>query len=266
MSGWTTTPMQVEAFEDTSLLTFASMADITGFAHCVTTRPWNMAVHRGPQADLAAARRQRICEHLGLSFANLTAADQIHSAHVIEILPEDFGSGRDSRRTVMKFVDGMVCGSTGGVLLQFSADCPMLLAVDPTTRVFGTAHASWRGTVAQIAEELVRQLSRRYSVAPANLIVGLAPCAGPMRYEVGPEVRRVATARDPEMAAHFPTRDGRLYFDMRSANAVQLVRAGVRPEAITVAEECTLSDPRFYSHRRDGEDTGRFGVIAGFVA
>ena len=87
-----------------------------------------------------------------------------------------------------------------------------------------------------------------------------------MRYEVGAEVRRVAIARDPEMAAHFHERDGRLYFDMRSANAVQLIRTGVRPEAITIAEECTLSDPRFYSHRRDGADTGRFGVIAGFSA
>lgn len=259
-------PLVSEPFEDTVLLAFHALRRIPGFAHCITTQPWNMATHRGPQSDQAVQRRRRVCEHLGLPFDRLTAADQIHSAHVLRIVPGDVGAGRADRASALSFIDGMVCGLPATPLLQFSADCPILLAVDARRRVFGTAHASWRGTVAGIAGELVRQLRLAFDVAPADLAVGIAPCAGPDRYEVGEIVFRIAAARFPEAEAHFPVHDGRRYFDLRAGNVAQLVAAGVRPEQICVAEECTISDARFYSHRREGPQTGRFGLIAGFKA
>lgn len=256
--------LRSESFEDTSLLYFPALSGIEGFAHVVTTRPWNMATHRGPDTDLALDRRRRVCEHVGLAFQNLTGAEQIHSAHVVRILPSDVGAGRDGRHTAIRFVDGFVCDLPDVPVMMCSADCPMIVVVEPRSRVFGVAHASWRGTVAGMTAELVRQLRREFQVEPADLMAGICPCAGATRYEVGEEVFRIAQARWQDAEPFFPTVGGRRHLDLRAANAAQLVAAGVPPDRISVAEECTISDRRFFSYRRDGVATGRFALIAGF--
>jgi YfiH family protein len=265
MTGGQVVPLDAAPFEDTQLLSFPSFSDIRGFAHCVTTRPWNMAVHHGPDAELAADRRRRICRHLGLPFERLTVANQIHSGHVLRVLPEDAGAGREDHAAALRFVDGMACDLAGTALMQISADCPLILAVDPQRRALGTAHASWRGTVAHIARELVRRLRGEFGTRPEDLIACIAPCAGPCCYEVGDDVYRIAAAHLPDADEHFVERGGRRYFDLRSANVAQLVREGVPSSSIFVAAECTMTDDRFYSHRRDGPSTGRFALIAGFV-
>lgn len=254
----------IEAFQDTQLLRFEALNAIPGFAHVITTRPWNMATHRGEFAGLAAERREAICRHLGFSFSRLTAANQVHSPHVLRVRREDVGAGRARHNEAIPFVDGLVCDLAGVPLIQFSADCPLILAVEPVRRVFGMAHASWRGTVTSIAGELIRQLTKEFSVRPEELIAAICPCAGPNEYEVGAEIRRIAEARLRCVDEFFSSRDGRLYFDMRAANAAQLIESGVRPERIHIAGASTMSDRRFYSHRRDGSETGRFALIAGF--
>jgi YfiH family protein len=264
MTAYATVALTSQSLEDMSLLMFPALRSIEGFTHCVTTRPWNMAAHRGPDVQLAVARRKRVCEHLGLPFSNLVAADQIHSAHVLRVRPSDRGRGNTGRETALHFVDGLVCGLPGVPVIQFSADCPIIIVVDRRLRVFATAHASWRGTVAGIAAELVRQMVREFQVKPGELLAGIGPCAGAMEYEVGEEVLRIAQTRIEDAERHFPTEDGKRYFDLRSANLAQLIEAGLRPEQISVAAESTMSDRRFFSHRRDGPDTGRFAVIAGF--
>jgi YfiH family protein len=261
-------PRPVELYsrpiDDSALLSFRHLDAIDGFVHAFTTRPWNMSPHRGPHSFLALERRRRICEELGFPFANITAPDQIHSPHVLRILPSDIGAGREGRDTAIQFVDGLVCDLPDVPIMQFSADCPLIVAVDPRRRVFGTAHASWRGTVAHIAMELIEQLVANFKVRPHDLLVGIGPCAGPDEYEVGEDVRRIALARLPGATRFFPAKGEKWCFDLRAANVAQLLDTGVRHENIAVAAASTITDARFFSHRRDGPDTGRFALIAAF--
>ena len=259
-----TIELAATALEDTTLFQFPPMQSIAGFGHAITSRPWNMATHCGPETERTIERRRKVCEFVGLPFEKLTAADQIHSPHVIQIESGDIGSGRDGRHTALKFIDGMVCDIAGAALMQFSADCPLVLVVEPARRVLGMCHASWRGTVAEISVELVRQLRRAFVIDPSKLIAGICPCAGPLEYEVGEDVRRIAASRLKDAERFFPRIGGSWRFDLRAANVDQLVRAGVRSENISVASICTMSDERFYSFRCEGEKAGRFALVAGF--
>lgn len=255
----------VEPFHDTQLLRFPGFDAIPGFVHAITTRPWNMAPHRGPDADRAVERRRRICEHFGFDFDKLTAADQIHSGHVVHITPTDVGAGRLGRDSAVKFVDGLVSDLPGVPLLQLSADCLLIMAVDPTRRAVGTAHASWRGTIANIAPNLVRAMIQAFGTKPQDLMVGLAPSASPPRYEVGDDVCRIARGMLPWGESILPpSPSGKRCFDLKQANTIAMVQMGVRPDRIVTAAECTIADDRFYSHRRDGETTGRFALFAGY--
>ncbi|MFQ5430623.1 MAG: polyphenol oxidase family protein [Phycisphaerae bacterium] len=252
-------------FEDTCLFQFPTFAAIDDFAHAVTSRPWNMATHCGPDVEKTIDRRRRVCRFLGLPFDHLTAPEQVHSPHVLRVRPADVGAGREGRETALRFIDGLVCDLPDVPVMQFSADCPIVLLVEPRRRVFGTAHASWRGTVAEITTELVRRLRQAFDVDPARLIAGICPCAGPSAYVVGDEVRRIALARLPEADRFFhPDAGGVWRFDLRAANVDQLIRAGVAPANISVASICTMSDERFYSYRREGAEAGRFALVAGF--
>ena len=114
-----------------------------------------------------------------------------------------------------------------------------------------------------MAGELVRQMGQAFGCAPSDLLAGIAPCAGPSKYQVGEEVRRIFAARLEDGDSFLRKIEGKLYLDLRAANVAQLVSAGVRPQRIHVADECTISDNRFYSHRRDDPNTGRFAMIAG---
>lgn len=264
MSSTPLVELEATSYQDTCFFRFPALGAIPGFAHLITSRPWNMATHCGPETDRAITRRRIICAHLGLPFDRLTAPEQIHSPHIVEVLPSDAGAGREGRHAAMRFVDGLVCSLADVPLMQFSADCPLLVAVEPRRRVFGTAHAGWRGTVGEIALELIRQLRSRYDARPEDLLAGIGPCLRPSEYEVGDELRRIAVARLPDGERFFSREAGRLCFDLRSANLEQLLRAGLNRGRISVAANSTFSDPRFYSYRREGDTTGRFALVAGF--
>ncbi len=198
MSGTETVELQETRLGDTTLFRFPSLVRVDGLAHAVTSKPWNMATHCGPERDLAVERRRRVCDFLGLSFHNLTAAEQIHSPHVVKVRPSDVGAGRDGRHSSLRFVDGLICDIPGVAVMQFSADCPVVFLVEPQRRILGTAHASWRGTVSQISAALLRRMRATLDVDSSELIAGICPCAGPVEYEVGEDVRRIAMSMLPE--------------------------------------------------------------------
>ncbi len=51
-------------------------------------------------------------------------------------------------------------------------------------------------------------------------------------------------------------------FDLAGANLLQLDAAGIRRSHISLTPHCTsCRDDLFYSHRRDGDKTGRQGAV-----
>ncbi len=248
------------------MLSFPGLGQFAQLAHAITTVPWNMAPHRGPQRELAVERRRIVCERLGLPFERLTAPDQIHSHHVVAVQASDVGAGRDGRDSAVRFVDGLVCDLRATPLIQLSADCPLVIVFDPDRPAFGSVHASWRGTLAGIAGRLVERMAAAFDSRPDRLWAAVAPCAGRDRYAVGPEVLRVARTLLPDADRFFPRSADALCFDLKAANVDQLIRSGLSASRIEVADVCTISDRRFFSHRREGANTGRFALIAGIRA
>jgi hypothetical protein len=107
------------------------------------------------------------------------------------------------------------------------------------------AHCGWRGLASGIVEEGVRAID----ATAAAIGPGIGPCC----YEVGEEV-----------LSRFEHLDGVATGQMLDLTAVAtrlLAEAGV--ERVNPSGLCTSCNPElFYSHRRDGEQTGR---QAGFV-
>lgn len=243
------------------LLCFESLAGQAGLVHAFTTKPWNLAPHRGPDREHAVENRRRLCAALGLEFEQLIAAGQIHGPEVLPVTDADVGRGRDGRHNAIPFVDGLITDRAGVGLLSLSADCPTLLAYDPGRKALGVAHASWRGILGGVGANLVAQMVHRLGCRPGDLWAGIGPSAGPCCYEVQGDVRRVAATRLADVDRLVAAREGRFFFDLWATLEDQLIEAGLARGHVEQSGLCAICDPRFYSHRRDGPDTGRFGLI-----
>jgi YfiH family protein len=227
---------------------FAPLDRLPGIRHFITTR-------KALDVNLIAADRPGAAVALSEALGVREAAflDQVHGDVVIEVSAGGFaGKG-----------DGLITNVPGLGLMGVSADCPLVLAADLDGKAVGVAHASWRGTVKQIAFKLARRLAERYQIDPSRLVACICPSAGPERYEVGQDVVEAALAGlGPSAREFFRQRDGKTYLDLWAANRAQLLAAGLREENVHVAGVCTITrNDLFPSYRVEGVKAGRFAAV-----
>lgn len=237
---------------------FAALDEIAWLAHAVTTKQ-SLDVQLA-RNDHAAAARQ-LAETLGLG--GVAFVNQVHGGVVLRV-DSPFALRSSPFDSALGDADGLVAADAGLGLMTRGADCPLILAVDPVAKVVGTAHASWRGTVCRIAEELVRQMQAK-GAAPERVIACVCPSAGPCCYEVGQDVLEEMTAKvGPHAKQFFVVENIAMHLDLWAANRDQLVRSGLREWNVYVSGICTMCNTEMYpSHRREGVSAGRLAAVIG---
>ena len=184
--------------------------------------------------------RRRLCASVGIEPERLALNRQVHGATV--------NRAEEGERT--QNGDGLWTDAPGVPMLAFSADClPIALARVNGNPALALLHAGRMGLL-----EGVLQAGAAALDGPTAAIVG--PGIGPCCYEVGDDILAAYRTRFGPDVVH-----GR-NLDLWTAAERVLHEAGV--ETVERLDVCTACDNRFFSHRRDGADTGRQGVI-GFV-
>jgi polyphenol oxidase len=201
----------------------------------------NLSTASGERSEHGRAARDRLCELLGLRW--LCASRQVHGGDVLRI---DSAERRGGEALALD-ADGHATATAGIGTMVLSADClPVALAGG---RAVAMVHAGWRGLSAGVLEQGVRAV-REIGGVRGPLRAAIGPGAGACCYEVGPEVHEAlgsgASAR------------GKI--DLRAIARERLLAAGVAE--VLEAEACTICDPRFFSHRREGGQAGRQAGIA----
>lgn len=210
--------------------------------------------------------KKHFCQALGLKPENLTETGQIHSSH-IHITRREAGVIRDT--------DGICTNTQGLGLMQFGADCPLILVYDPKNIVLGMVHAGWRGTLQGIVERLIETMKKEFHSKPQQLLAGIGPgiCGG--CYEVGSEIVDQASQKlcdwreviQPSNQATGRSDIKSWRFDLIEANRRQLIRQGLPAKNIELSGLCTYERADlFYSYRRDGPSTGRWALLAGLMS
>ena len=161
--------------------------------------------------------------------------------------------------------DAAVASKPGAVLAILTADClPVVFASQDGSEI-AAAHAGWRGLAAGVLEATIAAMR-----TPASeLIAWFGPCAGSDAYEVGDEVRR-AFGDEHSLATTIsffrPTRTGHWLVNLYGLAKLRLMDAGMPAMSIHGGGLCTITDPRFFSHRRSTADgSGRTGRMATLV-
>ena len=248
---------------------FALLAAVPGLRHGITRREGpglagNISFTRGPDAPTVVAARARWCRPIGVDPAALVFMRQVHGTTVERVTAAERGRGA-LQPASLPAADALATDVPGVALVALCADCVPLILVDPVRRVAATVHAGWRGTVSGVVEAAIAAMRAWYGSRPADLLAGIGPSIGPCCYEVGPEVAAAALTSYGQSVLRPGERADHPYFDLWAAARHALLRAGVRPARIELAEVCTRCHAHeYFSHRAEGPSRGLFGAIVAF--
>lgn len=243
----------------------------------------NLGFTASDARDNVLENRRRFLEALGAPDADLITLRQIHSSLVRRV------GKTDLRRELPWKGDGFMTDAPGVLLAIQTADCIPVLVADVKRKAVAAFHAGWRGTLKRIVENGVGRMRVEFRSRPQDLVAAIGPGIGGCCYAVGEEVRSefrsqfayaeelftdvydsdpvrekypllFLTARAPGHSNLGP----QLHLDLMEANRRQLLDAGLRPDAITVAGDCTrCQNNRYFSYRAEHGYTGRLLSVVG---
>lgn len=206
------------------------------FAH------FNLGAHVGDSLDDVQRNREYLADTLGCqpTWLNQVHGDLVVAADATQILTADASTSREV---------GLAC-------CIMSADCLPVLFTDQAGTCVAAAHAGWRSLVAGVLENTVAGMQ----VAPQQVMAWLGPAIGADTFEVGGEVRDAFIQQHLSAEKAFiPSKNpGRWMADIYHLARIRLAACGV--EAVYGGGFCTVTDPRFYSYRRQPV-TGRFASL-----
>jgi polyphenol oxidase len=220
-------------------------------------------VSEGPYAELnlgsdrddadAAVRANRLllCDAAGLDARDVSLGRQVHGAEV-RVLEAPSSPGRfTGALRGWPQGDALATRRPRLGLMVLGADCLPVLLWRRDEPAVAAAHAGWRGLVDGVLEAAARVLGR-----PERLAAAIGPGIGPCCYPVSAAVRDRFAAAFGEAVVRPPA------VDLAAAARAALRGAGVEEAAIATVEACTSCEAdRFYSHRRDGQPSGRQGGL-----
>ncbi len=213
---------------------------------------FNLGLRSGEDIGLVMANRALLQRAFGLPSAPLW----LHQVHGTDVLYVDSAPPAETPLPNEPIADAAVTRSGDIVLAVLTADClPVLLSAADGSAV-GVAHAGWRGLSSGVLEAAIARLG----VPPHKVLAWLGPCIGSASYEVGVEVHDAFVRHDAQAESAFvPGRTGRWWCDLERLARQRVAAAGVAQ--VFGGGFDTVTDPRFYSWRRDTTRSGRFASL-----
>ena len=216
-------------------------------------------------SPVCRANRDILAHQLGSSLDMELVTDQKHTNYVhVATCDEDLGVATVGTFSLHRqFVDGIVTDIPDALLTVFGGDCPPVYIVDPKRRAAGLVHAGWKGTLGKIPQVAIAQMTVKFGCDPADMYAAIGPGVCRDCYEMGDEVYDAFadqwSREDADLIlSRYPAKDadgneipgGKYHLDLREANKLTLLRAGVPADHIAVSNVCTMCNvDTFYSYR-----------------
>ncbi|MEH7502410.1 peptidoglycan editing factor PgeF [Neobacillus drentensis] len=225
----------------------------------------NLGFHVGDELSAVCSNREKVSELLEFPLNNWVGAEQTHGIQLKKISKEDRGKGSHSYENSIKDTDGFYTNEEGILLSLCFADCVPLFFIAPDSKMIGIAHAGWKGTVGQIAKEMISAWGRE-GINPQEILVAIGPSICEKCYIVDKRVINLVenTLVDVEILPYNLINDGQYSLDLREVNRQIIIKSGVPVTNILMTGFCSSCDKEFFSHRRDQGRTGRMLSFIGW--
>ena len=230
-----------------------------------TFSTFNLGLFSGDERSRVERNRALLCERLGIPPENLFVPNEVHGNRVMVI---DHGSPQVPMAERDEFFkcDALVTTCRNVCLGVTVADCVPVLLFDGKGNIIAAAHAGWKGIVSDVLGETVRRMCEISSVASSDLYAEIWPSISAPRFEVGEEVvERFRSLFSEKEMSGILVREGypKPHINLRGAVRARLLALGLQDTRIWAHPDCTFSDQRYFSARRDGFACGR--MVAGIM-
>ena len=222
-----------------------------GFRHGFSTRPLDFR----PGRPELAQHEESLALLLRMRADRLYRVSQVHGARAV------IATG-DPSAIANEQADALIATPTdtpgGAAVIVRVADCVPLLLADSRSGAVAAVHAGWRGLVAGVIPSAIEQGA---AVGAHFDLAAIGPCIGVCCFEVDADVaERIAAASSRDVIHP----NDKPHVDLRAVARAQLLARGLQNAHIDDVPGCTRCDAElFFSHRRDGDASGRqVGVIA----
>ena len=169
---------------ETCWLTFPQFDEYEEISHLFTTRrggvskgpreSWNFGKCPEEPAEHILQNYRILADVLETEAEKMVRSNQTHTANVLEVDERYLGMGITRQRTY-EDIDGLVTDRPGITLITTHGDCNPLYFYDPVRCVIGLAHSGWRGTLGEIAGEMIRKMHTHYDCVPSDILAGIGP-------------------------------------------------------------------------------------------
>ncbi|HAH32256.1 MAG TPA: hypothetical protein DCL44_08085 [Elusimicrobia bacterium] len=215
----------------------------------------NLGAWNGDSLENVGKNLDLFCSALGAAPDKLAAMRQNHTANVFVV---EEGSVLPAENT-----DALVTAAAGVPLLALSADCALTVFYDSRRRALAVIHSGWKGGLLNIYSSVLNIMRLRFGTVPENIVAGVSPMISADHCPVREDFLEKLQAFYPGLEGRkfLTLREGRHHFSLRELLKYQLTALGVKKYEFM--HLCTYAEKElFYSRRRDGESTGRFGLMA----
>ena len=197
---------------------------------------------------------KRFSGEYGFNHDNIVYNTQVHGVDVriVESGDDFIENGKEA--------DGLITNLRNTPLLIFTADCVPVVFYDKKQGVVALAHAGWRGTYGNIAEEMVNIMIDKYNCKVEDIKTIIGPSISVDNYAVSYDLIEKFSAL--EVQGYYKEVDGKYYLDLWQLNKELLKKCGILEDNIKIIDFCTVRDnDKFFSYRLDAATSKRIGTI-----
>lgn len=221
---------------------------LKGYDYNFSPYGFNISFSVGDNPELVKTNRSLFFNQLGIKETQLCYIKQEHT-DIIAYAAEPINYG---------IADAIITDKRGLALTVTVADCVPIFLYDKKRKIIAAIHSGWRGTAKKIFAKTLQKLRQEFKISSGDLYAYIGPSISKDHYEVSEDV-----AKEFDIKYLYPTRTGKYYLDLKTANFDMAVNFGIPIEQIQVSNLCSYANKFLHSYRRDGALSGRsFGIIA----
>jgi len=225
----------------------------------------NLAYNVGDKESHVAKNRKIILDALSIDYRTAVTAQQVHKDKIALVRKEDKDKGAFKYSKGIGQTDALITDIPGIPLLMCYADCVPIFILDPIKKAIALIHSGRKGTELELTLKTLFKMKKIFETNPCSCLAAIFPSIGPCCYSIKEEnkiddywLNQVEYNIEPISLKNKGVRR----LDLRKANNVQLIKAGLLKKNIFVNEICTADHPElFFSYRRDKGNTGRMAAI-----
>ena len=185
-------------------------------------------------------------------------AKQSHTKNVVDI-------DKNTNIYYYEDIDGFITKRKDVALMTSYADCLPIYFYDMKNDVIGISYSGWKGTYQEIGIETLKLMERNYNSKKENILIGLGIGISFEKYEVDKDFydkfKEKFDDNIIEKCFKYYKEKNKYHFNNIEFNKLNLIKYGIKEKNIIISDECTYTNERFHSFRRDKSNNRNRGII-----